>query len=71
MINLLKQRFAKLKSFNLPIYGIQNTNLRDYTTTEKDMKRGVSRMPPSQLRLHEEDIMKQGNSLKVDNSGEE
>jgi hypothetical protein len=50
IITLLKQRFAHYKQYNLPVYGIQNTNLRDYTTTEKDAKRGVSRMPPANVR---------------------
>lgn len=49
-MTLLKQLFAKIKKYNLPIYGIQATNLRDYTTTEKDAKRNVSRMPPANVR---------------------
>jgi hypothetical protein len=46
---LLKQLFAKIKKVNLPVYGVQSTNLRDYTTTEKDAKRNVSRMPPASV----------------------
>lgn len=44
-------------SENLPIFGIEKSNLTDFTTTEKDMKRGVSRFPPSQFRLKQEDII--------------
>lgn len=29
-----------MKKENLPIFGILKGNLRDYTTTEKDMKKG-------------------------------
>jgi len=51
MITLLKQLFIKIKKYNLPIYGVQGTNLKEYTTTEKDAKRSVSRMPPANVRL--------------------
>ena len=51
IIKLVKQLFAKIKKYNLPIYGIQSTNLRDYTTTEKDAKRNVSRMPPANVSV--------------------
>lgn len=42
---------------NLPIFGIQKTNLREFTTTEKDMKKLISKFPPSQFRLKDEDIV--------------
>jgi hypothetical protein len=33
-------------NLNLAIYGINKNSLTDFTTTEKDMKRGTSRFPP-------------------------
>ena len=30
---------------------------REYTTTEKDMRRGQSRYPPEELRLFNEDLL--------------
>jgi hypothetical protein len=40
VIEILKIRFLEMKRENLPIFGISKGNLRDYTTTEKDMKKG-------------------------------
>jgi hypothetical protein len=41
----------------LPIFGIEKEKLGDFTTTEKDFKKGISRYPPSQFRLISEDII--------------
>lgn len=42
---------------NLPVYGIPKAKqLGDFTTTEADVKRNVSRMPLVLSRLYEEDI---------------
>jgi hypothetical protein len=36
----LKHRFAEKINQNLPIFGIDKNNLKDFTTTEKDFKKG-------------------------------
>ena len=42
---------------NLPIFGIaKNKSLADFCTTERDVARGISRMPLVLARLYEEDI---------------
>jgi len=42
---------------NLPIFGIaKNRSLSDFATTEKDVSRGISRMPLILARIYEEDI---------------
>ena len=42
---------------NLPIYGIAKAKqLSDFTTSESDVKRGVSRVPLVLARLYDEDI---------------
>ena len=42
---------------NLPIFGISKTRaLTDFATTEKDVARGISRMPLILARIYEEDI---------------
>lgn len=42
---------------NLPIFGISKTRaLADFTTTERDIARGISRMPLVLARIYEEDI---------------
>jgi hypothetical protein len=58
VIEILKLRYLDLRKQNLPIFGISKPNLRDYTTTEKDMKRGQSRMPSPSLRMKDEDLLK-------------
>ena len=62
IFEVLKQRFVEKYSQNLPVFGIQKPNLREFTTTEKDMKRGVSRYPPLQFRLREEDLMRESDA---------
>lgn len=59
MIEILKIRFLEMKRENLPIFGINKGNLRDYTTTEKDMKKGQTRFPSPSLRVREEDLIKE------------
>ena len=42
---------------NLPIYGIAKAkNLSDFCTTEKDLSRGISRIPILLARLYDEDV---------------
>lgn len=62
IFEVLKQRFVEKLQTNLPIFGIQKNNLREFTTTEKDMKRFVSRFPPSQFRMREEDLMRESDA---------
>ena len=57
IIDIIKRRYAEKFMENLPIYGIDKEKLVEFTTTEKDMKRMVTRFPPSQFRLAAEDII--------------
>lgn len=51
--------YLSLEKKNLPIYGLPKVKtLEDFTTTEKDLSRGISRMPLALARLTEEDILK-------------
>jgi hypothetical protein len=45
IFNVLKMGFLTKKKTNLPIYGIKSKDLREVTTTEKDLEKGVSRIP--------------------------
>ena len=38
------------------MFHVTSSNLKDYTTTEKDMKKGSSRFPPPNLRNKAEDL---------------
>ena len=42
---------------NLPIFGIDKDKLSEFTTIEKDMKRGISKFPPSSYRLLIENVL--------------
>lgn len=53
---------------NLQIFGIDKSSLTDFTTTEKDMKRMVSRFPPANLRILTEDLINKSSTLTGDSS---
>lgn len=57
IIDILKHRYAEKMQDNLQIFGIDKSSLTDFTTTEKDMKRMVSRFPPANLRILTEDLI--------------
>ena len=46
IITVLKQRWVEKNQINLPVFRIDSTHLREFTTTERDVKRGTSRFPP-------------------------
>ena len=46
----------------MPIFGIEKANLKEFTTTERDAKRGQNRFPPLQFRLKAEDILGEADS---------
>ena len=49
--------YLSLCQENLPIFGIsKQRSLGEYSTTEKDVSRGISRMPLVLSRIYEEDI---------------
>lgn len=47
IISILKARYCDILQINLPIFGIEKNDLREFTTTERDMKRQISRFPPN------------------------
>jgi len=49
---------------NLPVYGIRSKDLREFQTTDKDVEKGISRIPLKIARIYEEDILD-----KMDNDG--
>jgi hypothetical protein len=61
----LKHRYAEKLQDNLPIFGIDKSSLTDFTTTEKDMKRMVSRFPPPNLRIKTEDLINKAASQET------
>ena len=57
IINILKVAYLSQTQENLPIFGIaKHKALADFCTTEKDVSRGINRMPLVLARMYEEDI---------------
>lgn len=53
----LKMAYLSILKENLPIYGIAKAKqLTDFCTSEKDVSRGISRVPLILARIYEEDI---------------
>mmetsp|Transcript_18128 Transcript_18128/g.30969 ORF Transcript_18128/g.30969 Transcript_18128/m.30969 type:complete len:167 (-) Transcript_18128:1041-1541(-) len=63
IIMLLQVKYHEITKKNLPIFDIPEQNLKGFTTTEKDKKRGVDRFPLSQFRNRTEDIVKEEATL--------
>jgi hypothetical protein len=57
LISALKMAFMSIARDNLPIFGIaKSKQLEDFCTSQKDVSRGISRMPLILARIYEEDI---------------
>ena len=54
---LLKCLWAMKKKDNLPIFDIQENHLKNFTTTERDVKRGIDKFPPKDYRNTIEDLI--------------
>lgn len=60
IISILQSRFAELTNTNLKIFHIYNEkNLKGFTTTEVDKKRGTSRFPLLHYRFTDTDLLKE------------
>lgn len=57
IMNVIKQAYIKLYNKNLPVYGVITKDLKDFTTTEKDMKKQVNRFPLESARIFSEDLL--------------
>jgi len=50
ILDLLKRLYLIENKKNCPVFVINAKDLKDFTTTEKDMKRKISRFPPDEYR---------------------
>jgi len=58
IFNTIKVAYLSICKRNLPVFGLtKNKTLSDFTTTEKDLARGVSRIPLKLARLYNEDLL--------------
>ena len=51
---------------NLPIFDINEKDLKGFTTTEKDRKRGYNKFPPVQFKNKSENICEEQEEAKED-----
>lgn len=59
LISTLQRRYFELTDNNLPIYGIRGQkNLKQFCTTDRDMVRGLSKIPGPDKRMRELDLKK-------------
>ena len=59
ILQILKLAFISIRKKNLPVYGVKQKSLKDFSTTENDAKKGISRLPMDLARMHEEDAIKE------------
>lgn len=65
----IKMAYLSIVKENLPIYGIAKAKqLIDFCTSEKDVSKGISRVPLILARIYEEDIsFSKGNLSQINN----
>jgi len=56
IMDLIKRLYIVKMNKNVPIFHVMSKDLEDYTTTEKDMKKGENRYPPREFRVESEDL---------------
>lgn len=62
IIDVIKKCYYVKKQKNIPMFYVTVKDLRDFTTTEKDMKKDVVRFPTPNYRTTEEDIFDEASS---------
>jgi hypothetical protein len=56
---VLKGAYAEICQQNLKLYGVSTRILKDFVNTERDVLRGITRMPTSEYRLWKENILEE------------
>jgi len=57
-MDVIKRVFIQVHNKNLPLYGVTTKDLKEYTTTEKDMRKGTNKFPLENARIRSEDLLK-------------
>ncbi len=63
ILDLLKKLYIIEKNSNCPVFLVDAKDLEAYTTTEKDMKKSLSRFPTSNLLCPEENLIKDADDF--------
>ena len=58
IMDLIKRLYLIERAANCPIYHTTTKDLKEFTTTEKDFKKKISRVPTSEYRNYDEDLFK-------------
>ena len=48
---VIRWAYKKMVGKPMPVFGVKFKNLKEFTTTKKDRKRGVTRMPGDSMRI--------------------
>ena len=57
IFSVIKKHYAAACKKNLPIYGVTNSNLKEYHTVKADVKKGICRIPQESFRIKGEDVL--------------
>ena len=63
-MDLLKVQYFEITKKNLPVYGVSSKSLKNYITSDKDLMRGISRVPTIKFRMWEHDIKQTDPTLR-------
>jgi len=61
VFSVIKQHYAALTKKNLPIYGVTESDLKDFHTVKSDVKKAICRVPSEACRIKSEDILTSGS----------
>jgi len=70
ILDVIKRVYYSINNANLPIYGVKPKSLVEFTTSIKDMKKGISRIPLEMARLKNEDILQSNTPGTVEKDDE-
>lgn len=59
IIDVLKRLYADQFQQNLPVYAVDEKNLKKFRTCEKLAKQGKSKIPPEKFRVTDENLFKE------------
>ena len=68
ILDVLKRCYYIKKQKNVPIFYATSKDLREFTTTEKDMKKEIARFPTPNYRTNEEDLFDESGSASMNQS---
>lgn len=57
IFTLCKTNYANATKKNLPVYGVTETDLKEYHTVKSDVKKGICRIPQETCRIKSEDVI--------------